>query len=223
MTAVTGVGGGLILIALMPGFVSAAALIPVHAVVQLTSNVSRAAFAYRSIHWPYVGLFLTGSILGGVLGWQLIRFINLDYITLLVALFMLLSVWLPQWANWLLGRHSEMFGIGVVQTGLGTVGGVTGPLATASLIRRGCGRDQVVTTTAVQMSLTHLTKIIAFSAVGVSIAGYWLLIVAMSVGVVIGSWLGTHSRARLDERLFARITSFLLTVLAVRMIYITLV
>lgn len=221
LTAITGVGGGMILIAVMAGAVPAAALVPVHAVIQLASNVSRAGFAWRHIRWEYMTAFVVGSIIAGALGSQFIRLINLDYITLLVAGFILLSVWLPSWITVLLSERSEMFSIGVVQTGLGTLGGITGPLANASLMRLGCLRDQVVTTVAAQMSVTHLIKITAFILLGVSIWPWWPLMTGMSVGVILGSWVGTHSRARLDEQMFKRVVNLLLTVLALRMIYIT--
>ena len=44
IAATLGMGGGVILIAVMPGFVPPAAIIPIHAVTQLASNLSRAAF-----------------------------------------------------------------------------------------------------------------------------------------------------------------------------------
>lgn len=65
LTAVTGIGGGSLLIASMPGFLPNAAIIPVHAIVQLFSNLSRALFAYKNVCWNYVIGFLAGSVLGG--------------------------------------------------------------------------------------------------------------------------------------------------------------
>ncbi|MFK7733287.1 MAG: sulfite exporter TauE/SafE family protein [Pseudomonadales bacterium] len=221
LTAITGVGGGMILIAAMVGVVPAAALVPVHAVIQLASNVSRAGFGWQHIRWEYMTAFVVGSLIAGALGSQFIRLINLDYITAFVAVFILLSVWLPNWINVLLNERSEMFSIGVVQTGLGTMGGTTGPLANASLMRLGCARDEVVTTVAAQMSVTHLIKITAFSLLGVSIWSWWPLMTGMSAGVILGSWVGTRSRAKLDEQLFKRIVNILLTVLALRMLYLT--
>ncbi len=40
LTAVTSIGGGMMLIVIMPGFLPAAAIVPVHALVQLFSNSS---------------------------------------------------------------------------------------------------------------------------------------------------------------------------------------
>ena len=51
VTAVTGIGGGMMLIAIMPGFLPATAIVPVHAVVQLFANSSRALFGWRFLRW----------------------------------------------------------------------------------------------------------------------------------------------------------------------------
>ena len=49
VAAVIGMGGGILLITLMPGLVPTAAILPVHAATQLASNVSRAGFGWRDI------------------------------------------------------------------------------------------------------------------------------------------------------------------------------
>jgi len=64
ITALFGPGGGLLLIAAMPGFIAAAAIIPVHPVVQLDSNSSRTLFGYRTVHRQLALSFIGGSVLG---------------------------------------------------------------------------------------------------------------------------------------------------------------
>ena len=49
VAGIFGLGGGVLLIVLMPGFVPAGAIIPLHAVVQLASNASRAGFGIGHI------------------------------------------------------------------------------------------------------------------------------------------------------------------------------
>lgn len=221
ITAVSGTGGGLILIGLMAGVVPPAALIPVHGVVQLASNVSRSIFSWKSIRWEYVASFLLGSLLGGSIATVFIQFINLDYMTLLVAAFILLSVWAPNWIKLFLTQRTEMFGIGLIQTGLGTVGAITGPLANASMMRLGLNHDQVVTTAAAQMSITHVMRITAFALLGVSLAEWFWLMLGMSAGVILGSWVGTRSRANLNQQWLLRFVKILLTFLALRMIVLS--
>ena len=53
LTGITGVGGGMILIALMPLFVPAVAIVPVHGVTQFVSNGTRAWFGRGEIDYRY--------------------------------------------------------------------------------------------------------------------------------------------------------------------------
>ncbi len=59
ITAIAGVGGGMILIAFMPGLLPASAIIPVHAIVQLFSNGSRALFGWQNIDWGFTTAFIS--------------------------------------------------------------------------------------------------------------------------------------------------------------------
>jgi uncharacterized membrane protein YfcA len=222
LTAIIGLGGGLLLIALMPGFLPAAVIIPIHSVVQLASNVSRAAFAWRAIRWEYFGAFAIGSAIGGLIAVQFIKLINIEYISLFIGLFILMNVWTPQIFEWLGKLKGEFITIGILQTGLGMIGGATGPLGQASLMRRDLSKDEIVTTTAMFMSFTHITKLVAFAILGVNIMIWWKLMLGMVLGVVLGSWVGTHVRTKVDDKIFKQILSILLTVLAIRMIYIVL-
>ncbi|MGL4187202.1 MAG: hypothetical protein ACRCR4_15610, partial [Thiotrichaceae bacterium] len=53
LTAIMGLGGGMILIALMPGLIAPAAIVPVHAATQLVSNSSRTLFGWHAIRWEF--------------------------------------------------------------------------------------------------------------------------------------------------------------------------
>ena len=68
LAAIIGMGGGILLIALMPGLVPAAAIIPIHAATQLASNVSRAAFGWRDIDRGIIPAFTVGALAGAWLG-----------------------------------------------------------------------------------------------------------------------------------------------------------
>jgi uncharacterized membrane protein YfcA len=70
-------------------------------------------------------------------------------------------------------------------------------------------------------TFTHLIKVVLFALLGFSFASYWQLIAGMSVAVILGALLGTQIRYRVPEALFRRILKWALTLLALRMIYLT--
>lgn len=221
LTAITGIGGGMILIAFMPGLVPAPAIVPVHAMVQLFANSSRAFFGLRFLRWDFVLAFIAGSIFGGLIAAGITREINLEYSPLIIAAYILYSVWGPK-LKFNIPPGGEFIVIGAAQTGLSMIVGATGPLGQAALSRRQLQRDALVVTTALMTTFTHLIKIILFAILGFSFMAYWKLVLGMSAAVIAGAWLGTHMRYRIPELLFRNMLRWLLTLLALRMIYITL-
>ena len=221
ITAVTGIGGGMILIAIMPGFVPAAAIVPVHALVQLFSNASRSIFGWRFLRWEFVLAFIAGSVIGGGIAASIAREINLEYTPLFIAAYILFTVWGPP-LKFKRPPPGEFIVIGAMQTGLSMLVGATGPMSQAALIARDLKRDALVVSSALMTTVTHMVKVILFALLGFSFASYWQLILGMSVAVIVGALLGTRLRYRIPEALFRRILKWALTLLALRMIYLTL-
>ncbi len=221
ITAIFGLGGGMLLIAAMPGFIPAAAIIPLHSVVQLASNGSRALFGIGSVRWEFALAFTLGSVLGAGVAAQVVNSMNLDYLPLFIAGFILLNVWGPG-LRFTGNLQSEIFGIGALQTGIGLLVGATGPLGQSTLLRKGLDRDALVVTTALFMCITHIFKLAVFGLIGFAFLPYWPLALAMITGSVLGSWTGSRWRGHFSEKTFKAILKIVLTVLALRIIVITL-
>ena len=221
VTAVTGIGGGMMLIAIMPGFLPAAAIVPVHAVVQLFANSSRAMFGWRFLRWEFVLAFIAGSILGGSIAAGIAREINLAYTPLFIAAYILFITWgpAPKFKN---PPPGEFVIIGALQTGLSMLVGATGPMSQAALMARGLKRDALVVSGALMTTFTHLTKVLLFALLGFSFIEFWQVILGMSIAVIVGALIGTRIRYQVPEALFRRILKWALTLLALRMIYLTL-
>ena len=221
ITAITGIGGGMIMIAIMPGFLPASTIVPVHAMVQLFANSSRALFGWQFLRWEFVLAFIAGSIVGGVIAAGITREINLEYTPLIIAAYILLTVWGPK-LEFKKPIRGEFIAIGLVQTGLSMMVGATGPMGQAALLGKGLQRDALVVTSALMTTFTHLIKTVLFGLLGFSFIAYWQIILGMSAGVICGALLGTHIRYKIPQALFQEILKWVLTLLALRMIYITL-
>jgi uncharacterized membrane protein YfcA len=100
--------------------------------------------------------------------------------------------------------------------------GATGPLGAAVLQRYNSGRDWLVVNTAVYMSVNHGLRIIAFAALGFSFWPWLWLMLGMVAAGILGSWLGTRLRSYIPQAIFQRCFKVLVTVLAVRMIVLSL-
>lgn len=221
VAGVFGLGGGMMLIALVPFFITPQAIIPVHGTAQLASNASRGAFAFRAIAWELFPQFLLGSLIGITLVALFLRSVPLDVIPLLIGIYILTRLWLPALSK-RIERFENMMLVGALQTGLGLMVGATGPLTTTILSKRYDSRDIVVATNAVMMAISHFAKIVVFALMGFAFLDYWLEIIGLIAGATAGSYLGTKIRKRIDDKRFFTILQILLSVLAIRMITNTL-
>ena len=221
LTAITGIGGGMMLIAIMPGLLPAAAIVPVHGAVQIFANAGRAFFGWRHLQWQYVLSFIAGGVVGGLLAAAIRSEINLEYTPLLIAAYILYTVWGPK-LDLRIPPRGEFVTIGLVQTALSMIVGATGPMSTAALLRQGLKRDALVVSGALMTMFSHLIKFVLFALLGFAFVNYWQTIVGMSIAVIAGAWLGTRLRYRIPELRFKLMLKWLLTLLAFRMIYLTL-
>lgn len=213
IAGVVGMGGGLILIAILPMFLPASALIPIHAISQITSNLSRAFFGWDDIQFQVVGKFFLGSILGITLFGSLLYNISFTYIPIFIGVYILLSLWSPKF-NKILKKYESYYILGFLQTGLSLFVGATGPLTMTLLFKDFQDRDKVVATGAILMSITHLFKIFTFIALGFAFGQYFYPLAFMIAGAISGSYFGTKIRHLINGQKFILILKVLISVLA---------
>jgi uncharacterized membrane protein YfcA len=221
LTAVIGMGGGVLLLTLMPGLVPPVAILPLHAVTQLASNVSRAGFGWRSIDPAIIPAFTIGALAGGWLGAEIYQVLEMRWLPVFIGVFILVFTWLPL-PLVRGGGQLALAVLGFFQTGLGMLAGATGPLGAAVLLKRNTERDWLVVNTAVYMTLNHGLRVFAYFAIGFSYAPWWPLLTAMVVAGIVGSWAGTRLRVWVPQRDFHKWFRVLVSLLAVRMIALSL-
>ena len=125
LSAVAGLGGGVLLMLLMPGLVPVAAVIPLHAVVQSVSNAARVAFALPSVAIGLVPPLLLGSLAGALVGSLSVGMVSLEWLPAVAGAVILIITWLPVAAIIPRGRVA-FYVLGFYQTGLGMLAGATG-------------------------------------------------------------------------------------------------
>ncbi|UTO04210.1 sulfite exporter TauE/SafE family protein [Moraxella sp. FZLJ2107] len=217
LTGITGLGGGSILVGLLPLFLPAAAIVPVHAAGQLASNASRAWFGRDSLDWRYVTPYVVGSLCGIAVFWLLVRFIDLEWVPLFIAVYILLIVWVKPIKRWLENRQN-FFVIGFIQMGIGMFVGSPGPLHVPPLIQKYDDMNTAISTASVMMTFFHVLKIIAYMVLGFHFLDYWQVIVMMSISAVIGSWLGTILRHKMPMPWLTAAMPWILTAVALQVL-----
>ena len=216
-TASVGVGGGVILLAILPNFLAPAIVIPIHGATQLMSNVSRFVFDWRMVRWDLVKPYLPGALLGGLVGFYFLDVFQFDYLPLILAVFILLCTWtdLVVRLGVVLGN---MFFLGGVQTFLSLFVGAIGLIVPPILFKKGLNKDAVIATQSVFMSGMHGFKVAAYVAAGFAFREHWVVMVLMLVGSSFGSYIGQRWRNKIPEQAGIRVMKWLITALALQLI-----
>lgn len=214
ITAAMGVGGGVVLLAIMAQFVPPAVLIPLHGAAQLMSNTNRVLVQHRYINWVYIKPFFLGSVLGGVAITPLALHMPVALGQVLLGLFILLATWKSHWlklSNW----HPAVSGSST--TSLSLILGATGPLVMSVLPKSEWQRHTVVATHGMAMTIQHGIKVIAFTSLSVSILDYWPMLLGIGLATLAGNIAGARLLSTIPEKSFKMVLDIVLTLLALRL------
>jgi len=217
LTAALSLGGGITLIAILTFFLPAAIAVPVHGVVQLGSNSGRAFLRRKDIQWQYAIWFALGGIPGAILGGQVAVWMPNRLFALLIAAFLLYSVWGPKPSS----KNRQpiaLFGFGGFAAFISMVIGVSGPIV-SGLLKFIEDRKPFVATHAVLMTFQNIAKILVFIFLGFSFYDYAALLIAMVGAGFVGTWIGGKLLDRLPEKSFRNAFKFAMTAIALILIY----
>lgn len=218
IAGVIGFGGGMLLIAVIPLFLNPSLIIPVHGITQLASNSSRMMFSLKHVKWALLPKFLLGSLIGVVIFGFLLSNISTEYVPIGIGLYIILNLWSMRFSNFI-KKYENYYLIGLLQTGLGLIVGATGPLSLTVLTKELRSKDEIIATSSMFMTISHLAKIPVFLAIGVSLMGHLNLLIFMVVGSVLGSFIGTKLRLKSNNDKLILVIKILLSLMALRMLF----
>lgn len=218
LTAAVGIGGGVLLLALMASVMPIQALIPVHGLVQVGSNGSRTWMTRQHIDWAMVKFFLLGALGGAICASFIVVQLPLELIQFSVALFILYLVWGPKPSKHEVSAKGRV-AAGAVTTLISMFVGATGPLVAGYVHRQAYEKFAATATFACCMTFQHLLKMLVFSFVGFAFWQWLPLVVAMVLAGFVGTWLGLKLLNRIPAQHFKKLFRLLITVLALRLLW----
>ena len=212
-----GLGGGLMLLSMLPAFLPASALIPLHAVSQWFSNASRLGMKYREVDTSLIKPLLIGAIGGAMVGALLYRSLPLEILPPVLGLWILWLTWGPKPRFSIPQRFTFTF-LGFYQSVLSMALGATGPLGTALLMRHNQDREYLVINTALYMSISHTCRVTAFIVLGFSFTEWWQQLTILVLGALVGTYIGTAIRPLINQAFAVKLLKGLLTLLALNLV-----
>jgi len=223
LSALVGMAGGMILLAVLLIYADPLTAIPLHAAVQLISNGSRTWIQRRSVRqdvvWWYAALLIPAGFLGVAFAKQLAP----DALRATIGVFVLLATWAPRVLR--LGSESarnasptRFVVLGGVAGFLNVTIGATGPLTAPFFRSLGLDRFGLIGTLAASQTLGHLAKICVFGVAGFAFYDYAALLTLLAGMVIAGTRLGSQLLESANAQGFKVLYKTALTLLGLRLV-----
>lgn len=219
LSGVIGMGGGVLLLAVMATVLTPALVVPIHGVVQLTSNSTRAFTLLRHVDWRIVLYYCPTLIAGVFLGLQFYRGSEMEWFRPLIGAFVLcFLIWdrirpkrlqMPRWA---------FLPAGLVGGVITILIGASGPYLAALFLRDDMDRESIIATKAVVQTVGHLLKIPAFLSIQFDYFANLDLLLPLLACAVVGTLAGTWALGRMGEKIFRIVFRVVLLGLALRLL-----
>lgn len=215
-------GGGspLILIPVITGLLGAAAVPPVLTTGMLFGNGQRVWLYWEAIAWPVVAWCFPGAIVGAVLGAFVFSRTQIEWLSLWLALFLLISVaglvrdgygnahrssrgsdpppqpWIKAW---------HFLPIGFLYAFFSGLIGSTGPVLHPLYLNYGLTKEGMLATKSFNVLAIHLVKLIAYGVFGVLTEENLIYGLILGVAALPGNWLGQWLLAKMSDHQFRQL------------------
>jgi uncharacterized membrane protein YfcA len=214
------IGGALIILAITSTVLPLQAIVPIHSTLLIGSTVTRTIFFWDFIDWKLVRSFLVGAFFGAFLGARVYIELPEALVATAVSIVMLLAIWLPK-VSWRPQIRHPWAIVGFIHSLLSTLFAY-GALLHAVILHSDLERRQIVGTLGGCLAGMSVFKIAGYAFYGFDYSPYYLVIAAAIAVSFIGTAVGKLIVDRLSEAAFRLAYRILITVTALRLLYIGL-
>ncbi|MCF8059797.1 MAG: sulfite exporter TauE/SafE family protein [Bacteriovoracaceae bacterium] len=219
ISGVVGMAGGVTLLSFMTFFMSMEVIVPIHGIVQLSSNFSRCFFLKDKIHKRISLFFFLGAPIGTMITFFLIKEIkHKEFLLIPMAILIFYTVLKPKKLPHIFIPHWGFLLLGILTGVLAPLIGATGPLLAPFFLRNDLDKEQIVATKAITQMFTHLLKIPLFLALDFPYQDYLFPLVFMVISAIIGTRIGVSLLGKVSEKIFILIYKIALLLAGIRIL-----
>ena len=222
MTSLAGAGGGTVLLAAMLQFMNPAEAIPVHGVIQFSSNLTRTWLLRKFVNWSIVIRFSLLLPIGVYIGLQIFQNMDSDNIKNIIGIFILSALILQnlKFIKRFFVPYYAFYIIGLITGILNILVGVIAPLLAVILKQSITEKKSIVGTLGYFGLIGNLLKIIGFSLIGFSFYEYIDTFLMIIPATLVGSRVGQLLLNKISNKIFMIIFQIILIGLAIRLLFI---
>jgi hypothetical protein len=205
ISTLAGGGSPLVLIPFVNFSLGAAAVPPIITIGMLLGNCQRTLLFWRFIDWKVTSWYLPGGIAGAILGAYTFTQIHLEWLQLLIGLFLVTSLFNLKGDN-----KPPMFQIkawyflpaGFFYAFISGIIGSSGPILNPFYLNYGLVKEEMISTKAINVVIIHIAKLwtyAAFSDMDLHLLGYGLII---GIAAFPGNIFGSYMLQKINDGLF---------------------
>jgi len=213
-------GGAMIVLAVTSTVLPVTAIVPIHSTLLIGSTSSRLLLFRRNVDWRVAGPFLVGSVVAVAVGSRLYVELSETIIATAISIVMLIAIWLPE-VSWRPKLQHPWAIVGFIHSLFSTLFAY-GALLHAVILHTGLDKRQIVGTMAACLTGMGIFKITGYAFNGFDYMPYMRIVIFSIAAAFVGTWAGKLVIDRISETLFRTIFRLLVTVTAVRLLYVGL-
>jgi uncharacterized membrane protein YfcA len=229
VSTLAGGGSPFILIPLVNLLMGAAAVPPVITIGMFFGNAHRVFLFWRDIDWVLTAWYAPGAIAGAILGAYTFTQIHLDWLQLVIGVFLIVSAFLfeiekkpekldqkldDKFAEALISEEVKpkfqlkawyIMPAGFLKAYVSGLVGTTGPVLNPFYLRYGLVKEKMIATIATLMTIIHLVKIITYGAFAAMSKEQIVAGLAIGLAAVPANLVGKYILSRMSPDQFRQI------------------
>ena len=222
ISTLAGGGSPLIMIPLLSSVLGSEAVPPVITFNVMVGSLQRTWLLWRYIDWRVTLWFMPGAIAGAILGAYTFTQLHLDWLQILVGLFLIYSLFSFGFGNKERSFNVKLWHFLPASFLIAFVSGIigsTGPVVNVFFLNYGLVKKQMIGTKSFNVVMLHLTKIIAYGSLGVLKPEYIGYGVVISLAAIPGNWLGQFVLEKMSAKQFRKAVLSVMAISGVLMVW----
>jgi hypothetical protein len=205
LSTIAGGGGALTIIAVASWWMPLSKLTPIVHLGNFIGRPTRVWIFRKSIRWDIVWMYLPAAWLGAFVGAYLFTQMKLTGLQIVMALFLLSTVWQFRWGKRLRSfpmSRKAFAPLGFVVSFISSITGATGAVLNPFYLNYGVRKEELVATKAFNSMLVAVVQLSTYSFFGKLEGEMWMYGLVLGTGAAGGNYLGKHWLSKMSDKRF---------------------
>jgi hypothetical protein len=208
-STLAGGGSPLILIPIINFSLGASAVAPTITVGMLFGNLQRVIWFWRSIDWSLTSWYLPGAIAGAVLGSYTLTQLNLEWLQIIMGIFLLVmvvaSIWRQQLQNPTSTQSWQFLPLGFLYAFVSGLIGSSGPVMNGFYLNYGLTKETMIATKSSHVLVVHIAKILTYISLGALTPLHWGYGIVIGLSAIPANWIGQYIFQKMNDQQFRQL------------------